>query len=269
MKTKLPSGPLPRLVLFLLCCCAPGGGALADLRYPAHGNIRMDRGTIEMWLVPQFDPAEPLTLPYFGRRLFEIRRDDDHRLALMWRAVISSAEGRVGRQSAGLYPTGRSGGYNFANFTEVWPIFGERGLPWSRGEPKHVAFCWDEHRIWWILDGEIVGEGPLLLPLDFAINEDMELVIGDAAGSRFVFRDLRISSVPRKPSEVGYHHPEGAPADFHTLLLDRLDRVVQDAAGRLETVPVVMMSGPDGRGGGRLSGRGQTLETPVGAGLDL
>jgi hypothetical protein len=259
----------------------------AELRYPAMGNIRLDQGTVEMWLIPQFDPEAPLTRPYTGHRLFQIQRDEDNRLALMWRAIISTAEGREGKQAAGLYPTGRSGGHNFADFVKIWCFVGENEpgiaardaashrpkgtggpLRWSPGQPKHVAFCWDQERIWWIIDGEIQREGPLLLPLNFELNEDMDLVFGDPNGSRFIFRDLRISSIPREPSEVGYHHPEGAPADFHTLLLDRLDQSVE-ADGHRQTSPVIMTPGPDGRRGGRIDRRVPTVETKAGPGLAL
>ncbi len=257
------------LVLCLGFWLAVAPTTAAELRYPAMGNIRLDQGTVEMWLVPQFDPEAPLTRPYTGHRLFQIQRDEDNRLALMWRATISKAEGREGKQAAGLYPTGRSGGHNFAEFTTIWCFVGKNGpLRWSRGEPKHVAFCWDQERIWWIIDGEIQREGPLLLPLNFELNEDIDLVFGDPNGSRFIFRDLRISSIPREPSEVGYHHPEGAPADFHTLLLDRLDQSVE-ADGQRQTSPVIMTPGPDGRRGGRIDRRVPTVETKAGPGLAL
>ncbi len=248
------------------------GGVRAELRYPALGNIRLEEGTIEMWLTPQFDPEATPAQATFIRRLISLNQDDDNNFVLLWRARILEHEGRVGHEAAGLYPSGRVGGERFANFPSIWALIGpgreNPGRPWAEGEAMHVAFSWNGERMRWILNGEVAAEGPFLLPLNFGVNEEMELVIGHPGGSGFLFRDLRISSIAREPEDTGFHHPDGVPADFHTLLLDRLDGQAPGQPPR-ESRPEVITEGLDGSRAGRSRSSLRFLSLPRGRGVDL
>lgn len=239
-----------------------GWGMLAadagEIRYPAPGNIDLEQGTIEMWLVPRFDPEGEVDSRYVGRTLFELR-DSDNSFLLLYR--MTNGEGT----SRNFQPSGRFEGLRYAAYARARHRIGPDANRWAEGEPLHVAFCWDGDRIWWMIDGEQSSGANQLRPFTaIHLTEDRELVI---RARDFVVRDLRISSVPRTPADIGYHHPDGAPLDGVTLLLDRLDQVTE-SDGERRTEPMLMMPWGD-RTGGVVGSDAELTETEIGPGLGL
>ncbi|MFW6061046.1 MAG: hypothetical protein ACODAQ_12770, partial [Phycisphaeraceae bacterium] len=118
-------------VFFAVSFGLGGVCAAGQLTYPALGNIDFEQGTIEMWLVPQFDTTERIDGAYWGRRFFQVSQDEDNRLALMWRITANDDS-----QNGGPYVTGRSEGDRFAAFTRVWHRVGVDDDGWAQGEAK-------------------------------------------------------------------------------------------------------------------------------------
>ena len=259
------------LVLLGIGWAVVPAASAGHIRYPALGNIRLPQGTIEMWLIPTFEPEAPIEGNLFVRRLFHVGQDADNALTLMWRTTVSTQPSTAvpaGVQRGGFYPTGRIGGKHYVPPVRAWHVVGQHDQGWSKGEPRHVAFCWDGSRVWWIVDGEETVSRQQDRAIAFNIHEGTHIIIGRPQGETgFIVRDIRISSIPRSTETVGYHYPEGAPADLHTLLLDRLDEPFEPD-GDQQTRPVVLAP-MGGHRGGIPDETTSFVDTPFGTGLKL
>lgn len=213
-----------------------------QLTYPALGNINSRQGTIEMWLTPRFDHEQPIRGGFQGRNILTIRHDGENYLTLLWRIRVTE---RLGQQG-GPYVTGRMGGQRFTDFSSL--MYRVDTHAWKQGQARHIAYCWDGTENWWIIDGEPVNRTRMDKRIDFRVDEDLQIVLGDGRDNPFVIRDLRISSIPRRPDEVGYHRPEGLAKDPFTLLLDPLNESFP-CDGQQQTQPLIMMPSPTQTGG--------------------
>lgn len=218
----------------LMCAQAASAGTVS---YPALGNLELSEGTIEMWIIPQFDPVdeEDPSSRYWGFNLFEVRQDDDNFINLIWR----SQKGRNG-------PFARHRQQGFRIPTNWGVVTG-----WKKQEPHHIAYCWEGSNDWWVIDGKKTKVASSKYgSLKLHINETIQMVLGspDVHGT-VVIDDLRISSVPRNEDEVGFHQPGKLQADPCTLLLDTFDESF-DCDGVRQTQPVIMAPSVSGQTGG-------------------
>lgn len=218
-------------ILTLLLSMIFSNGVIAGISYPALGNIRLERGTIEMWVIPQFDPqsvAESVRerSSYWGSSFFQLQRSEGDFLQLMWRVNRNGSSGPYGRN--------RSEGMDFL---VLWHVTED----WKQGEARHIAYCWEPGRNWWIIDGQQKVERKQALKHTMMLSESLDLLVGDPRQQQqIVIDDLRISSVPRAPHEVGYHNPGNLKVDAWTLLLDTFDQKFKPD-GVIQTQPEVMM----------------------------
>jgi hypothetical protein len=195
--------------------------ALSRVQYPAQGNIRGDRGTAEMWIVPPFD-SDPAKAKSNDRSIPNV--------TFFWLDVDP-------KTNCGLFWCGP------AQTARIWVRVDDKVLTtleapvtWKRGEWHHVAFSWgDELKVY--IDGQLRASKPYkgLMPRDLA---NAVLSLGKS-GSPLMVDEVRVSDIPRAP-ELG---KQPYAPDEHALLLDHLDL---DVKNRLEekTRPVVAAGGP-------------------------
>lgn len=245
-------------ILILLLYLVFFNGVTATISYPALGNISLERGTIEMWVIPLFDPqsvAEQVRerSSFWGTSFFRVQQNENDFLQLMWRVNRNGSSGPYGRN--------RTGG---VDFLALWHVTED----WKQGEARHVAYCWEPGRNWWIIDGKQEVEKKQALRHTMMIRESFELLLGDPRQRRqIVIDDLRISSVPRQPQEVGYHSPGQLKVDAWTLLLDTFDRKFEPD-GVIQTQPEVMMP-RSGQTGGLPAPGTRFVEGVSGYGMEL
>ena len=180
----------------------------SPITYPAEGNISLDQGTIEMWVVPMFDPdvvvPEGAGRGDFNQDLFTLALPNDGVVGFY--CNIDDRGMRFYLKDGPDYPL----------------VVGARSR-WQMGERHHVAVTWgDAVRIY--------GDGELLATADYkgTIARDLskaEMRLG-AAPSRFIVDSIRISDIPRTTFNLS-----GPPMlDEHTLLLDNFDTEASDSA---------------------------------------
>jgi len=197
-----------------------------ELSYPAKGHIRLDRGTLELWLRPHFDPKVKVTnlatRGRFNRECFALRFPNGNVASLYW-----NIDDRGMR-----YYYRREG---------TFPICLTSHADWRRGEWHHVALTWgDAIRIY--ADGKLVAQRAFK-GLTGGAPENVaksQLVLGGGK-CEFAIDHIRISSAVRSTFDL----TRPAPADAHTLLLDPLDEGVE--AGGLKTAGCHVVNGRFGR----------------------
>ena len=196
--------------------------------YPFIGHMDPAQGTIEMWMAPRFDPVAPPTdQNVFIRNILRVSQDDNNYFQILWRHVTDhSTFPDAGPLGGPWVRAARQGERVFVSML-IWPdtarIQGAWNDPgtWAKGELRHVAYCWDGAQIWLYIDGQEVRRIPMSGALGLRSSEDLIIEIGDRRTDGIYIRDLRISSLPRRPAELGYHQPDGMRADLFTLLLHR------------------------------------------------
>jgi hypothetical protein len=202
--------------------------ATASIRWPAKGNLRVEAGTVEAWVRPQFDPQVAVAADDSGRgrynRDFLWLNYAGNQVGFYWN--IDDRGMRVFLRTAdGQYPV----------------ILGAHS-DWKKGEWHHIAFTWgDAIRIY--VDGKQAAEAKWagLLPGDLT-GANLDLGVGQC---EFDVDDLCISDVAREPrGQLGPLAP-----DEHTLLLESFDAVAGPAGGVVMTAPEKAVGGA-----GRLSG---------------
>lgn len=223
----------PRCLVAVLVVglCAATPALSGDLRYPALGNLELRQGTIEFWLIPQFDPMAVESDRYLP--MLTVCQDADNYLTLMWRTHAGHT---------GPYATSMSQGFKHV---PLWHLVKD----WQPGQAHHVAYCWEPGRNWWVIDGQPQEPRKQSRQHDMRLSEHLALVFGDPDRQmNLVIDDLRISSVVRPPEELGHAQPGRVEADAFTLLLDRFDDAFT-CDGRRQTSPEIMMPSAQQRGG--------------------
>lgn len=226
----------------------------AGVSYPAEGNIRLDRGSVDMWVKPLFDPQigdriGDNSVP--NHSLFGVELANGDHWGFYWNRDDRDLRyyGRVQGQVQGFLSRPRSN-------------------VWREGQWHHVALTWgDALKIY--LDGELVAsrswQGTLSGELTGAL---IRLGSGgpfrDSCG--FVVDNLRISDQPLDFADPALRTAEPQP-DEHTLLLDTFGEEVGAQPIWLRTA-MLRNPGPDWRGV-RLSADSSITAGVAGAALQL
>lgn len=222
------------------------GAALAQagrLELPARELMDLQEGTVEAWVMFEFDPEgwdpEKGVYQWRGRWFTFIAPQTATDLGA--EVVIEYGlknHGRLGRVEPGC------------NFRIAFSHDGQKVphplLPacqrFGRGTWHHYAVTWTGGRFvraW--LDGELAQEMEFPFPVARDIPGEARIIIGHPEISSLnllALDDLRISSVARRPEELGCHHVPLAP-DPQTLLLLSFDNMTQTEEGLMVT-PEVM-----------------------------
>ncbi|MEA3401599.1 MAG: DUF6067 family protein [Armatimonadota bacterium] len=182
--------------------------AAAYLAYPAEGNILLQRGTVEMWVKPLFDPqveVEQATRGRFNRELLRLELDNGDHLGFYW---------NIDDRCMRLY-TRVDGDVKLI-------VPSEAPEPWRQGQWHHVAFTWgDEATIF--IDGQVVASRQWQGTLPGTL-EEARIILGSGTAyspCEFTVDELRISDVPR---DLAGQPPADIEPDEHTLLYDGFDR---------------------------------------------
>jgi len=212
----------------------------AGLTYPAKGNIDLRQGTVEMWIVPMFDPDMPVpqdeSRGRFNQDLFSVSLPGDAVIGFYWN--IDDRGMRFYVKDGAQYPV----------------IVGSHSS-WKQGEPHHVAATWGEQvRIY--VDGQLLATADHKGTLD---REASAAHLALAAGpSRFILDELRISDTARSSFDLS----TPPVTDSHTLLLDHFDDTfIPD--GHRATAP------EKSAGGGALSAGARFVPARFGKGVQL
>ncbi len=205
----------------------------AEIRYPAAGNINLERGTVEMWVTPAFDPnvdiGDGTGRGRFNRNLFSVQFANGDILGYYWN--IDDRGMRMYVKQGGKYPI----------------VFGHKN-DWQQGETHHIALTWGDEIVLYA-DGQRLAARQYqgTLPGDLATAE---ILLGGGV-SEFSVDELRISDVARAPGDL----TKPLEADEHTLLLDRFDEKFEPDGERM-TQPAKITPSGDWTGGRVAAGAG-------------
>ncbi len=208
---------------------------LGKLEYPASGNIRLDQGSLDLWVRLNFDPqaGEPRNARY-NQNLFNLDFPNGDSLVLYWNVDVR-----------GMRAYTRKG----APEQNQYPSMTDASAPeWKQGERHQITLSWGE-RLAILIDGQPLGETPCRGLPEGALS-DAKLAF---SGEGFALEGLKISSIPRY--DAGQAR---LAADDNTLLLETF-RNTSAAATQPEKC-----AGP-----GLLSGTVRLQQTPNGPELIL
>jgi len=256
------------------CAGAWAQPGAARIELPARGLFDFTEGTIEAWVMLEFDPRgwqEDRGVYQWRGRWFTFQAPATE-TDLGAEVVIEYGlknHGRLGRIEPGC------------NWRTAFYVDGEKVphplLPactdLEPGTWHHFALTWTGAQVVRAyIDGELAQE----MEFPWAIARDVpgaaRIVIGHPQISGFNFiaiDDLRISSVARRPEDLGFAHTPLTPDPYTLLLLDFED--IEQADGQMLVRPAVMAlaDGPERLpvAGGRLidgrTGRGLAMNTAV------
>ena len=256
---------LPTLLCAVMIAAAPGYVRANRLALPAYGLFDTDEGTIEVWVRMDFEPFEPgpryrghgtVFHLGFGDPVFPNDRIDGslHTVAvgartrtgmdLRWRSILVAGGEDI------IHPTVSGFHQNLRKHQWV-----------------HVAVTWSARKrlLNVYFDGRPAGSRHFFTHREYlpSPGPDAMLTIGSspdtsAVPRRFALAELRVSSVARRPEQLGFHAPVREP-DRYTLLLLLFDdeHALTPAfsalpAGESVSVPLPgfarRVEGPDGRG---------------------
>jgi len=220
----------------LAAVAAAGEERTGRLTYRAEDNLSMREGTIELWLNVGYDVNEflPSTDKYEG--LLAIARVEGDAGAFN----IGHFAGAGYKPEAGLYVSLGS------SKTELHGFFCGKFLP-EPGEWRHLALTWQGKRLRFYLDGKLTGErtSPEFLHLAFGPVGAKPILLGDRweRRGRMAIDEFRVSSVARRPDELGFHG-RLAPDPFTMILDDFEAEFTPD--GKRRTTPLVIFAGDGG-----------------------
>ncbi len=159
---------------------APGG----ILAYPITNNLDLHNGTIEMWIAPRFEGADPIYAKYNHALLIYNLPNADHFVVAENSLRSFYAGSIVGKQFTG------AGGGDMSS--------------WRQGRWHHVAFTYStmHSRQRWYIDGlltsEHIGAMPAVEPgVNFAVDSDFW-----GHSSAFLIDELRILNEEERPTAV-------------------------------------------------------------------
>lgn len=226
--------------------------------YPALGNIRMNEGTIEAWVTICFDPYQKTGLDWYSPSvLLDVVASPDAGLDFGWGITPNKKPWDSRDLGKGLY-------------SQIWGGFRVKGRSfitvgsppniWRTNQTFHFAFSWKDRETWLYIDGKLVQHAEHPDSPDTEVTRQGAICLGShfsGRETRIVLSEFRISSVARRPEELGFHGV--LKPDPYTLLLDHFDKVTETGGQRL-TKPEVMAV-TDGVAGGMISSECRLVES--------
>ncbi len=199
----------------------------ASIEYPAPGNLRLDEGSIELWLTPMTE-LYPTTKPKEYRRafaLFSLRIPEHFSMSAAW-----GSKGDKAQVSVSLNAVGVENG--------LLPVPAQAPRNWKQGERHHIAFTWRGQEMKLFFDGRESGGRKQQLCFTGPLAE-RTLLIGDpdSRDCRIILHAVRVSCVARTTSTQPV-------ADIYTLLFDAFDHQTKTQ----------VISGFSGERGGTIKG---------------
>jgi len=191
--------------------------AFGSLAYAARGNIQLDEGTLDMWVISNFDTREKLPDAKGG----------DRRAALLCDLVFPEEKWHYPLFFIGWSNAFAFVGYTVPNQPYVWAGPDH----WKPGEAHHVVLTWSGRKRSAYIDGGCVwtgGKGQVVsrdVDAGGPIQGDLtqaEIVIGRAY-SIITVDEIQIRNVALTPEQIAAAKDAPLAADRYTLLLDHCD----------------------------------------------
>ena len=217
------------------------------LKYPAHGNIQLDEGTVELYVVSGFDSEENWKGDPPHATFFDLVFPDEN-----FHYVISFI--------------GWSRGISMVGYAKPQQSYVSFGHPrWKPGENRVVAWTWSGRKRTLIVDGKIEYEGKAGVKgesvdevVEGGLSGDMTKAFIQLGSGYFSIDEIRISSIARTPEELIARKDTAPVADAHTLLLDHCD------GG-----PAEVIAGRSGETGSTLQGSYEIIDAKYGKAIKL
>lgn len=180
-----------------------------NLIYPASGNIELNEGTVEIWLISGFD-SEP-------------ERKDSSSWCSPFNLTFPSDNAKYVLNFLTWGKAIVQAGYGKIQHSYVWT----RPLVWKPGEFHHLAWTWSGRKRSVYVDGTAGGKGPKgEIPVEQTVEgplagdlTDARIEIG-SGHSPITIDEVRISSIARTPEEIAKGWQSAPKKDATTLLLD-------------------------------------------------
>jgi len=205
---------------------------------PACNLMDLEEGTIEAWVRFEFEPAHSSDLRWRGiasLAFIEIPKGDGERgsfLHVGWGQTSATRHGKTRRQTLCRVAFVKEGKQVPHPATVDVTAIG-------KGQWHHVAVTWSQGRhVRVYLDGKDAGGRELAWPATCDVSSSARLVIGWPRyihDNAITVDEIRISSVARKPGDLGVHGVPLEPDPF-TLLLENFEQVTE-AEGERTTKP--------------------------------
>jgi len=234
-----------RLCFWILLCfsvfpCWLAAGS-ARIAFPGQLLFSLEEATVEAWVLFDFDPAQVETGIWRG-------------MGAWFEFLVPKRENDLGASftiSYGLKATGRRTPSGSACYMRVGFSIEGKEVPhpslldctsWGKNNWHHVAVTWKEGRYLTIYsDGKEVDKREYSWPIVRDIPSAAQVIIGFTgylAKNALAVDEVRISSVARKPEELGFYQVPLKP-DPATLLLENFEHI-QEKEKKLYTSPEVM-----------------------------
>jgi hypothetical protein len=206
------------------------------IEYPAPGNLRLDEGTIELWLTPMTE-LYPALKPKEYRRafaLFALRVPECFSMSAAWLSKGGQHQVAVSMSAVGV----RDG---------LLSVPATAPRDWQPGQRHHIAFMWSGREMKLAFDGREAGGRKQQLWLSGPLA-GRSLTIGDPDGRdcQIILHAVRVSCVARPAKTMKGAQPS---ADIHTLLLDVFDQPAKEGRSNARVI-----SGFSGENGGVIKG---------------
>ena len=205
---------------------------------PAENLIDLEEGTIEAWVRFEFEPAHASDLRWrsiASLALLEIPKNGGERgsfLHIGWGQISATRHGKITRQTVCRVAFVKEGKQVPHPATVDVTAIG-------KGQWHHVAVTWSEGRhVRVYLNGKDAGGRELAWPATCDVPSSARLVIGWPRyihDNAITVDEIRISSIARKPEDLGAHRLPLEPDPF-TLFLENFEQVTE-AGGKCTTKP--------------------------------
>ena len=225
-----------------------------NLVYPAKGNIQLDEGTLDLWVISQFDtdcPAHKTDADQNWRALlFELVLPDDKAKCIIHYISWANCFAMVG----------------YVNPPQPYVMFGPP--QWKPGEEHHVVFAWSGPKRSVFIDGVCEWQTPKTqgpinscdVDVQGNLHGDLTSALIYVGGnySHLAVDEIQIRNIALTREEIVKAKDAPLVADARTLLLDHCDGSAPEIIG-----------GQTGETAGTLSGTHEIIDGKFGKAIKL
>jgi hypothetical protein len=221
------------------------------ISYPASGNIQVDEGTVDLWIVNDFDSDYP---------------PDKSGKDLNWQATLFNVVFPEQNWHYPLYFIAWANGYAWVGYADPPQPYVWMGPPhWKPGEVHHIVMTWSGRKRSIFIDGICEWQGikgkNVARDVDVGapIRGDLTTALLQVGSSRsfLTIDEIQIRNIALTPEEIVAAKDAPLTADSRTLLLDRCDG----------GPPEIILGG--GEGGRKLTGVYQIVDGKFGKAIRL
>jgi hypothetical protein len=219
------------------------------LDYPARGNIQLDEGTLDLWVISNFDTD------------FKPQKD------LAWQATLFNLVFPEEGWHYPLYFIPWANGFALVGYGVPQQRYVWLGPPhWKPGEPHHVVMTWSGRKRSMFIDGicEWKGSKGMNISKDVEVEGELHgeltaaiLRIG-GGNSSITIDEIQIRRIALTTEEIIKSKDAPLVADANTLLLDHCD------GG-----PPEIIGGQTGETAGKLTGKHEIVNGKFGKAIKL